>query len=225
MTSAHIASICISSPKSNLSIDDLRDMVGRLSAEHLMHCLQCYAAKIHVLWFQRLSELRALIEQKSPPTFFWTVSSADTFWPELHNLLPHTAGINLDHNYRICAVIDNPHITDWFFCTKLADWIQCWLYNALGADWHWYRFKYQARGSTHVHGCAKLSNVPGICALIQKAAAARSILEEESNSTGTNQSEDRARILKEGEEAKATILSYCNWLVTMMLYQMSYGLC
>ena len=118
----------------NLSIDNLRDMVGRLSAEHLMHRLQGYAAKIHgshPYWFQRYNELRSLIEQKGPPTFFWTVSSADTFWPELHKLLPHTAGTNSNHNSRICALVDNPHITDWFFYTKLTDWVQRWLYSVL----------------------------------------------------------------------------------------------
>ena len=95
----------------NLSIDDLRDMVGRLSAEHLMRRLQRYAAKVHgshPYWFQQYNELRALIEQKGPPTFFWTVSSADTFWSELQDLLPHPAGITPDQNARICAVINNP---------------------------------------------------------------------------------------------------------------------
>lgn len=187
----------------NLSYDDLSDMVGHLNAEHLMHCLQCYAAKIHgshLYWFQRYSELQALIEQKGPATFFWAVSSADTFWPELHHLLLCTAGINPDHNSRICAVIDNPHTTDCFFCTKLTDWVQRWLYNALGADWHWYRFKYQARGSTYAHGCAKLSNDPGICGLIQKVAAAWSILEE-SNGT-VIQPEDRARFYKKVKKLK-----------------------
>ena len=102
----------------NLSIDDLRDMVGCLSAEHLMRRLQRYAAKVHVshpYWFERYNELQALIEQKGPQTFFWTVSSADTFWSELHYLLPHPAGITPDQKACIWAVINNPLITDWFF--------------------------------------------------------------------------------------------------------------
>lgn len=47
-----------------LTIDDLRDMVGRLSAEQLMHRLQRYAAKVQgssQYWYQRYQELRALI--------------------------------------------------------------------------------------------------------------------------------------------------------------------
>jgi hypothetical protein len=72
----------------NLSIDDLRSMVGHLSADLLMKRLQRYAAKVQgssLYWFQRHQELRALLEQKGPPTLFWTVSSADNYWPELHN--------------------------------------------------------------------------------------------------------------------------------------------
>ena len=30
--------------------------------------------------------------------------------------------------------------------------------------------KYQVRGSTHTHGCAKLKNDPGMCTLVEKTA-------------------------------------------------------
>lgn len=53
-----------------LTMETLRDMVGRLSAEQLMHRLQRYAAKVQgsrQYWYQCHQELRALIEQKGPP--------------------------------------------------------------------------------------------------------------------------------------------------------------
>ena len=65
----------------NLTVEELRAMVGNLSSEHLIKQLQQYAAKVqgsNQFWFQRQQELRALLDQKRPPTFFWTVSSADT---------------------------------------------------------------------------------------------------------------------------------------------------
>ena len=206
----------------NLTTEDLRDMVGRLSFEQLMSRLQRYAAKVqgsHPYWFQRYCELRTLIEQKGPPTFFWKVSSADNHWPELHSLMPHPPNAE-DYSTRIHAVIDNPHITDWFFTTKLTDWVQHWLYDALGAEWHWYRYEYQARGSIHAHGCAKLHNDPGLCTLIEKAAAAWAITEEQGNSSGNcsaspqHASDKRDRIIREGMEAKALVLQYADWLVT-----------
>jgi hypothetical protein len=39
----------------------------------------------------------------------------------------------------------------------------------LGAKWHWFRYKYQGRGSIHCHGTAKLNNAPGLCQLTQTA--------------------------------------------------------
>lgn len=67
-------------------------MVGSMSAAQLMQCLQCYAAKVQgslSYWLQRYLELRALLDEKGPPTFFWTVSSADNYWPEMHSLMMH----------------------------------------------------------------------------------------------------------------------------------------
>ena len=112
-----------------------------------------------------------LLEQMGPPTFFWTLRSADNHWPDLHRLLPHfsTSPSRVEKRQ---AVIDCPHITDWYFTNRLQDFVEHWLYASLDAEWHWYRVEYQARGSTHAHGCAKLKNDPGICLLMQKGALA-----------------------------------------------------
>ena len=40
----------------------------------------------------------------------------------------------------------------------------------MNAEWKWLRFEWQARGSIHAHGCAKLSNDPGLCNLVKTAA-------------------------------------------------------
>ena len=122
-------------------------------------------------WFQRYQELRALLDQKGQMTFFWTVSSADTNWPELHRFMLHLSRAPPTHHMRVQAVIDYPHITDWYFLCKLSDWITHWLYNTLDAEWRWCRYEYQSRGSTRAHGCAKLRNDPGVCTLVEKAAA------------------------------------------------------
>ena len=84
--------------------------------------------------------------------------------------MPHSND-DLSHSDRVLAVISNPHIADWYFSSRLADFVDHWLYSALDADWHWYRFEYQSRGSPHAHGCAKLKNDDGICALVQQAAS------------------------------------------------------
>jgi len=187
-------------------------MVGRLSADNLMKRLQQYGAKVlgsRPYWYQHYSERNALIEQKGAPTFFWTVSSADNYWPELHNLM-HSHQHEPSHHERIQAVIKNPHITDWYFTSKLSDWIEHWHYQALGAEWHWGWCEYAGRGSTHAHGGAKLANDPGICTLIKKAAVAWAIQEFADDSEPVN-----ATLIQEGKDAKAIVLQYVDWLVTM----------
>ena len=77
----------------HLTVEQLRAMVGTLSTDQLMKRVHRYAAKVSgtdQYWFQRYLELKSLLEQKGIPTCFWTVSSADTYWPQLHSLMPHS---------------------------------------------------------------------------------------------------------------------------------------
>lgn len=68
---------------------------------------------------------------------------------------------------RVKAVIDNLHITDWFFQSKLKDFVNYWLNKTLDAEWYWFQYEYQAHRSTHAHGCAKLKNDTGLCELVK----------------------------------------------------------
>lgn len=68
-----------------------------------------------------------------------------------------------------CVNARHSVITDWFFTQRLENFIKHWLYSSLDAEWHWYRFEYQARGSIHCHGVAKLKNDPGLCQLSETA--------------------------------------------------------
>ena len=131
-------------------------------------------------WYQRLQELLTLIEQKGCPTFFFTFSAADSYWPELQRLLQNEE--DATQTERGQAVIDNPHLTDWFLKQRLDDFIQAlvaWcagMQAGIGFD-----FEYQARGSIHAHGCAKLKNDLDIATLKACAAKAWSLLETQSD--------------------------------------------
>ena len=63
-------------------------------------------------WHKAKEDLKAIISHAGPPTFFFTFSSADMHWPELHALFS-TDSDNTAENRRQ-NVINNPHITDWF---------------------------------------------------------------------------------------------------------------
>ena len=72
-----------------------------------------------------------------PLTFFGMVSSAEkNYLPELHKLMPHSESSKTTNSIRVHTVIDNPYITDWFFASKMSIWVQHWLYDVLGAEWH-----------------------------------------------------------------------------------------
>ena len=88
-------------------------------------------------WHARYQELKVLLQQKGS-SFFFTLSSADNYWPQLHSLMPNGTS-NTTYGGSVNAVIDNPHITDWFFHAKAADFIHHWLEESLDAEWHWCR--------------------------------------------------------------------------------------
>lgn len=145
----------------NMTIEELKDIVNSMSANQMVNRLQRYVSKVqgtNQYWYQRLQELLALLEQKGCPTFFFTFSPADSHWPELQRLLQNNEGATRTEKAQ--AVIDNPHLTDWYFVQRLEAFVRHWLTAILDAEWYWYRFEYQARGSIHAHGCAELKNDP-----------------------------------------------------------------
>ena len=145
----------------NMTMEELKDMVNSMSANQMVNRLQRYVSKVqgtNQYWYQRLQELLALLEQKGCATFFFTFSAADSYWPKLQRLLQNNEGATRPEKAQ--AVIDNPHLTDWFFVQRLEAFVRHWLTGVLDAEWYWYRFEYQARGSIHAHGCAKLKNDP-----------------------------------------------------------------
>ena len=91
--------------------------------------------------------------------------------PGKHTLLSFSlqSSQKIKNEERRQNVIDNPHIVDWFFNQRLENFIKHWFYGTLGAAWHWYRYEFQARGSFHCHGTAKLNNDPGLCELTEVA--------------------------------------------------------
>ena len=203
----------------HLTVEQLRAMVGTLSTDQLMKRVHRYAAKVSgtdQYWFQRYLELKSLLEQKGIPTCFWTVSSADTYWPQLHSLMPHSQTETISHSARTQAVVDIPHLTDWFFCNKLKDFVNHWLLQVLDAQYYWYRIEYQARGSAHAHGCARLKNDPGICSLVRLAAEGW-LAEQEldaAEQTSTRSRQELQDKVDEGLQAKQTAIQYIDWLVT-----------
>ncbi len=111
------------------------------------------------------------------------------------------------------AVINNPHLVDWFFTQRLESFIKHWLYKTLDAKWHWYRFEYQARGSIHCHGTAKLNNDPGLCDLTKIALKGFLAQTYKDKNKDENTSELDKDIIA-GNKAAEKACRYVHWLLS-----------
>ena len=127
-------------------------------------------------WFQRRRELIAQAEQEGlKGTLFWTLSAADNHWKDIMKLLdvPEHASPEVKRQ----AVRRNPHIVDFYFCRRVERAAKHLFRKCLIADWLWYRYEFQMRGSAHVHGMMKLLLSPDILNMVSKVYAGNKAME------------------------------------------------
>ena len=149
-----------------LSLDELRDMVGR-EGEAFSNRVVHYAASLRgtkQYWFRQRSRLIAMVDTLGLPTIFFTHSAADLQWPELAHLICSEAPQS--RSSRTTAVIENPAVADWFFHHRVQKFIEVFYVGILGATDYWMRFEWQHRGSPHVHGLAWLPDAPDVETLL-----------------------------------------------------------
>lgn len=132
-------------------------------------------------------------------------------WPELHALFTKTDE-NLSSEERRQNVINNPHIVNWFFTQRIKSFMKYWLCNTLDAKWHWYRFEYQARGSIHCHGTAKLNNDPGLCELTKTALKGFLAQKYKDEHDSKQDTAELDRDILVGNKAAETVCKYVDWL-------------
>lgn len=116
-------------------------------------------------WNARRSELSDMIKQLgSQGMIFFTFSSADLHWPELHDLMPQVENSEDIEASKIHYknLVENPHIAAWFFNKRFEIFFNDVLKRQWNLEDWWYRFEWQHRGSVHVHGIGKIQNAPSI---------------------------------------------------------------
>ncbi len=158
-----------------LTVDELRDMVGR-EGEAFSNRVLHYASSLRgtrQYWFRQRSRLISMVDTLGLPTIFFTHSAADLQWPELaHLICPEDSGS------RIKAVNDNPALADWFFCHRVQKFVEVFYLDVLKATDYWMRFEWQHRGSPHVHGVAWLPNAPDVEQLLKATDNIESVKED-----------------------------------------------
>ena len=203
----------------HLTIDELREIADSNNANLFLSKISRYVGNIagtNAYWNRVRDELKAIIINVGPPTLFFTFFSADMHWPELHALFRagnQNQNDNKTSEERRQNVINNPHMVDWFFTQRLESFVKHWLYDTLGAKWHWFRYEYQGRGSIHCHGTAKLSNDPDLCQLTQialKGFLAQKVKDQNDLFDTAELDQD----IEAGHQAANTVCQYVDWLLS-----------
>ena len=207
--------------EAHLTLDELREMAASNNANVFMSKVSRYVGNIagtNAYWNRVREELKAIITSVGAPTLFFTFSSADMHWPELHALFKADTDSeigNFTSDLRRQNVINNPHVVDWFFTQRLESFVKHWLYDTLGAKWHWFRYEYQGRGSIHCHGTAKLNNDPGLCQLTQ-AALKGFLAQKFKNENDCSDTAELDQDIEAGQKAADTVCQYVDWLLSTM---------
>ena len=199
--------------ESHLTIDELREMACSDKSSSFMSKLSRYVANItgsSAYWYKIREDLKAIILAKGAPTIFFTFSSADLHWPELHSLFSSNVD-SLSVEDRRKNVIDNPHLVDWFFTKRFESFLKHWLYDTMNAEWHWYRYEFQARGSIHCHGTAKLKSDPGLCRLTERAL--KGFIAEKQKKCPDTCNIPVSVEIDEGQKAAKVICNYVDTLI------------
>ena len=111
--------------EAHLTIDELREMAANDNSSLFMSKVSRYVSNIpgtNAYWYKVREELKAIVSSKGAPTFFFTFSSADMHWPELHDLIGRNYEDTSNEEKRQ-NVINNPQIVDWFFTKRLEAFI------------------------------------------------------------------------------------------------------
>jgi hypothetical protein len=119
----------------------LLDLPDNKLAEHLMRFGSSLRGT-RAYWTKCRTELTDMITQLGCPTLFFTLSAADTKWPDLHNVMPrneNSHGSN-QHRLKIENVIRYPHIVAMFMHHRFNIFREEVIQKHLGAKDFWYRF-------------------------------------------------------------------------------------
>jgi ATP-dependent DNA helicase PIF1 len=120
-------------------------------------------------WSDASRKLKAQIRDpncKSPHLFF-TVSAADIQWPDLHQHMsanPEAPPENEQEAYRIrmANLNQNPAIAAYYFQKRWEIFFEEVVKPQLNVVDHWWRFEWQHRGSSHIHGFLWLRDAPSV---------------------------------------------------------------
>jgi helitron helicase-like protein/uncharacterized protein DUF6570/PIF1-like helicase len=108
-------------------------------------------------WGGRRQDLQSHIQHLGAAHFFLTLSAADLHWDDLMRHLPRYnewRDEDISQRIRIARdnLRDNPHIVSFWFHHRFKTFKEVVLDRKFKIRDYWFRYEWQGRGSTHVHG-------------------------------------------------------------------------
>src|ERR1700748_1531780 len=101
-------------------------------------------------------QLRSIRQIVGLPVFFLTASSADIQSPDLHQHMPdyNIHALETAESYRTCYknLNDNPALAAYYFQMQWECFFKELLSKKFQIKDYWWRYEWQHRGSSHVHG-------------------------------------------------------------------------
>jgi len=93
-------------------------------------------------WNKSRDELTKMINQQGTPTFFFTLSAADTKWPDLHALMPAKCpnGSAQAYQWKVHNIISNPHITSQYMHNRFKTFLEEVLQKGFHITDYWCRY-------------------------------------------------------------------------------------
>jgi ATP-dependent DNA helicase PIF1 len=153
-----------------LSLNDIRQAFQDETpqSEQLVNSISRYAGSmrgIRPFWGAKMRGLTAMIRQVECPHLFLTVSAADYHWDSLMCYMPrYQEWLDAEPRTRIRiareSVRDNPLIASYHFYRRMKIFFEEVLRDKFNISDYWFRFEWQARGSTHCHGLYWMLDAP-----------------------------------------------------------------
>src|SRR5947207_14100017 len=152
----------------NLTVKDLRELLDgdleRIAGRISRGGINLRGTRPY--WLARRRELIAMIKDRGCAHLFFTFSAADMQWPDLHRHMPWKVPPGATEQERVKLhnqnLNENPVITAYWFQKRFDVCFKTVLAKKFDIKDHWYRYEWQHRGSSHIHGFVWIDGAPDV---------------------------------------------------------------
>lgn len=164
-----------------IDIADIRRAFDDDDAESkaLLNSIVCHSGSLRgtrAYWGGRRYQPEAYVHGLGCPGVFLTFSAADLYGESLQKHLPrYNEWLQADHRAKLAIagynLKDNPHIAAFHFHHRFKAFLDYVVKPKFGVTDFWFRYEWQARGSTHAYGPFWIKDSPAAALEIEAARA------------------------------------------------------